>query len=150
MAAELFGVWDCRNDRRVIGDGCTPERHSTAAEAKSCMHDSRQKATPGINRVKVGAHIGTNFFLTNGPSQSHGEKWLRPYVEYLVFERGRWGNIRFGADRVGKAGHYSYEFWTALGGVYGAGEPGPNDWRTNEISKKWKTRCGVYANGLFV
>jgi hypothetical protein len=108
------------------------------------------KATPGINRVKVGAHIGTNFFLTNGPSQSHGEKWLRPYVEYRVFERGRWGNIRFGADRVGKAGHYSYEFWTALGGVYGAGEPGPNDWRTNEISKKWKTRCGVYANGLFV
>jgi hypothetical protein len=114
-------------------------------KAADCMYGV-VKNEPGFGQAKLGTFENEGLVL--------------PYVQYLAPTDRRGGRITvsFAAEAPCAAVHRGYNccpennycFWTRLGGLFATTEPGPPDGGTGVLIPKWKARCGVDANALFV
>lgn len=120
-------------------------------EDVACMYAVLQKM-PGIDHVKLGA--------------VEWEGWVYPYLEFRA-RPDRHGNRNFvhyearpactdvingdGTEGFHCAPHAGpYSFMTLLPGVFADNEPGPDDWGTSAIEKRWKAECRVEVWAVFV
>jgi len=77
---------------------------------------------------------------------SKGATEPAPFVRY-TWEQDH--QVTFAASRE-QTDLEKFYFLTVLGGAFGAGQTGPDDMGTSEITKLWKERCGVTAVVLYL
>ena len=80
----------------------------------------------------------------------HDDNWAQSFVQYQYQGKGRnEGTVRFVELRPNALDNGA-AFHTRLGGLFGGTESGPPDLGTREITHKWKARCGVNADVLYM
>jgi hypothetical protein len=132
--------------------GVTSHMRKTA----QCMFEVL-KRDPRVDHVRLG--------LTND------QDGVEPFLEYRAApEQGHRATIRFVVQIGARDGEYvddpttetirfvrkrpapdddNFSFITVLDGMSAEGGPGPSDWGTEAMAKKWKRECGASAGALF-
>jgi hypothetical protein len=107
-----------------------------------CMATTLKKI-PVIDQVKVGIYRDGRMILPyvsfRAAPDRHGYRYTVAYAAYMACPmRHRLGMCCSTKDR-------NYCFSADLPGLFSSNEPGPSDWGTPEIEKRWKAECGVSA-----
>jgi hypothetical protein len=102
---------------------------------------------PVIDRVEVGIYQDGRTVLPyvnfRAAPDRHGYRYIVAYAAHMACPmKHHLGTCCSTKDR-------NYCFSANLPGVYSSDEPGPSDWGTPEIEKRWTAECGVEATSVY-